>query len=417
MKHVTATNPNVSRVTLRSKPTSLILGLGVHGLAIARSLGRRGINVEAADSVTWEPHRYSRYCRCFYEVESLENGRLVEFLIRFGQAHRRHKTVLFITRDKTVPIISSFRDQLSEYFDFNLPSETVIRELMDKTRLPGFLERCDALYPKTVWMRGAEDLATVSETLGFACVLKPALRTHGFKAGIAHSAKELAKMYATASLFTDKVIAQQWVPGEDSEVYFCFVYIGRDRIAKGVFVGRKLRQYPRGTGIAAEAEGCENEFVRRETLRLFDLAGYSGFGSTEFRRDPASNRYYLIEITVGRTDYNVACSVANGVDLPFLGYCDMVDLGSGRELPRQRNNRRWVELDCNTKAILQELTASRMGRIQAVSAIVRSLSPRNVFTLFDLGDPSPFLLHVLYWIFSLPSVFVRKTLESIRGAL
>ena len=395
------------------RPTALILGLGVHGLAVARSLGRKGVVVEVADCDTRQPHCYSRYCRRLHEVSSLDDERLVEFLVRFGQA-RRHSTALFITMDKSVPVISAHRDVLSEHFTFNLPSDSVIRELMDKTRLPGFLKRCEALQPKTSWIQGPEDLAIVAGAVGFPCVVKPARRTYGFKAGIAHSTGELEALYATSSRHIDTVVVQEWIPGGDSEVYFCFAYIGRDFNPRGVFVGHKLRQYPSGTGIAASAEGCDNEFVRHESLRLFRLAGYTGFGSTEFRRNPANGRYYLIEFTVGRTDYNVACAVANGVDLPFIGYCDMVGQVPDSTPPRQQNGRRWVDLGRDTQAILQE--AAGVWRLQAASVLARSLSPWNVYTLFDIRDPGPFLMHAVTRVLSAPRAIVRRTMRSIRGA-
>jgi len=340
----------------------------------------------------------------------------VDFLLRFSR-ERRERTVLFVTADKTVPVISSHRDLLAEHFDFNLPPDRVILGLMDKTRLPEFLERCHALYPRTIWLRNREDLAAVGETVGFPCVVKPALRAFGFKAAIARSAPELAEAYATASRHSDKIIGQQWIPGGDSEVYFCFVYIGRDSLPKGVFVGRKLRQYPNGTGVASEAEGCENEFVREETLRLFHLAGYRGFGSTEFRRDPASGRYYLIEFTVGRTDYDVDLAVANGVDLPFLGYRDMAGLRSDKNVPCQKNGRRWVEGGRNARAIFQELAAARIGRLETVAALAKSISPNNVFTLFDPGDPQPFLAHMMSRALAVPRAIGRRTLRSIRGII
>jgi len=394
-------------------PPALILGLGVHGLAVARSLGRHGVAVEVADPVTSQPHRYSKYCRRLHDASSLADERLVELLVQFGQA-RRQRTALFITMDRAVPLVSSHRDLLSEHFEFNLPPKAVIRELMDKTSLPGFLERCDALYPKTAWIGDPADLATAAKAVGFPCVVKPARRTYGFKAGIAHSTDELGELYAIASRHTDPVIVQEWIPGGDSEVYFCFAYIGRDFNPRGVFVGHKLRQYPRGTGIAASAVGCDNAFVRHESLRLFHRAGYTGFGSTEFRRNPANDRYYLIEFTVGRTDYNVACAVANGVDLPFLGYCDMVGQVPDSPPPRQQNGRRWVDLGRDTQAILQE--AAGVWRLQTALALARSLSPRNVYTLFDVRDPGPFLMHAVARVLSAPSAIARRTMRSIRTA-
>lgn len=386
---------------------ALILGLGVHGLAIARSLGRRGIAVEAVDPDAAQPHVHSRYCRRFHCFGALDDERLVEFLKAFGR-QRSGRTALLITMDRTVPVVSAHRDVLQEYFDFTLPPQAVIDELMDKTRLPGFLGRCGTRHPRTVWIRGFQNLAAAGEAVGFPCVVKPALRTYGFKALIVRSKEQLFEAVSQASQHTDKLIAQQWIPGGDSDVYFCFAYLGTDGKPKGLFVGRKLRQYPSGTGIAAEAAGCDDEFVKQETLRLFALAGYQGFGSTEFRRNPVTGEYFFIEFTVGRTDYNVGCAIANGVDLPALGYCDTVGLPGEIELPRQKNSRRWVDLGRNIDAILAERRIEGRSIVGAASAIASSLVPSNVFTLFDAGDPKPFLVHLVHRATAVPRALRRK---------
>ena len=396
------------------RPSALILGFGVHGLAIARSLGRRGIEVEAADPDAAQPHRHSRYCRRFHDVDSLDDEGLVEFLIGFGR-RRRGRTALFVTMDRTVPLVSAHRDVLQEYFDFNLPPRTCIDELMDKARLLGFLERSGARHPRTASVRGPEALAAAEKSVGLPCVLKPALRAPGFKASIARSSAELAEQYLRAARHSDALVVQQWIPGGDSEVYFCFAYIGRNGQPQGLFVGRKLRQYPNGTGIAASAAGCDDEFVREETLRLFKLAEYRGFGSAEFRRDPSTGEYYLIEFTVGRTDYNVACAIANGVDLPYVGYCDLV--GLCYEARAQKNDRIWVDLPRELKAMRQESGREPRKRWRAVAEIARCLDPRNVFTLFDPDDIKPFLAHAVDRVLAVPRALGRRVVARLCTAI
>jgi predicted ATP-grasp superfamily ATP-dependent carboligase len=51
-------------ITVSKKPvTALVLGMTGNGLAIAHSLGRKGIPVIGMDSKTGLPGQYSRYCR------------------------------------------------------------------------------------------------------------------------------------------------------------------------------------------------------------------------------------------------------------------------------------------------------------------------------------------------------------------
>lgn len=400
------------RKTGMCRPAALVLGLGVHGLAIARSLGRHGVVVEAVDADPGQPCRRSRYCRRFHHFSGLEDERLVEFLLDYGR-RARSRTVLFITKDKTVPIVSDHREVLSGYFDFLLPPQAGVARLMHKELLPEFLDEAGTRYPRTMRVRSAIELGAAGEVVGFPCVLKPTTRSHGFKALIAHSSAELTAGYATASQHADDWVVQELIRGGDSEVYFCYAYIGGDGTPRGVFVGHKLRQNPRGTGIAAEAAGCDDDFVRSESLRLFRLAGYRGFGSTEFRKDPETGTYYFIEFTVGRTDYNVGCAMANGVNLPYLGYADRAGLGTTDEPPIQRNRRRWVDVSRSVNGILQERREDRTARASAAVAILRSLSPGNVFTLFDAGDPGPFLAWVLSGLISVPHA-IRNRLRTLR---
>jgi len=389
-----------------TRTPALVLGLGVHGLAVVRALGRHGVPVDVADPDPTQPQRHSRYLRRFLPVESLGDDRLVDALLAYGR-RSPNRTVLFLTMDRTVPVVSAHRAALQEYFHFTLPSAEVIAELMDKTRLPGFLARCGARYPATRPLRASTDIDAVADTIGFPCVVKPAVRAVGFKAAIVATRDALAAAYADASRHSDALVAQEWIPGGDSDVYFCFAYVGTDGTPQGVFVGRKLRQYPRGTGIAAAAEGCDDTRVRDESLRLFQHAGYRGFGSTEFRRHPVTGEDVFIEFTVGRTDYNVGCAVANGVDLPVIGYCDTIGAPAPRA-PRQRNARVWVDLGRLVPAIVAARRDGYASTTATFSALARAMSPRNTFTLFNRRDLAPFVAHMAQRSLALPRAILKR---------
>lgn len=396
-----------------AQPPALILGFGVHGLAIARSLGRRGIRVDAMDTYAGQPYRFSRFCRALHRVDTLETDALVDALLRYGRAQSQ-RAALFITMDRTVPIVSAHRDRLSPYFYFNLPADVLIHELMEKSALPTFLDRMGCAYPRTRRIAGRNDLDAVALDVGFPCIVKPATRTYGFKAGVAHSLPALQALYDQASQHGSELIAQRQIPGEDTDVYFCFVYIARDGTPRAVFTGRKLRQLPRGTGIAASAEGCDDGFVREESLRLFRQSGYRGFGSTEFRRDPTTGQYHLIEFTVGRTDYDVGCAIANGVDLPYVGYLDLIGSDTVLSQLQQHNRRRWVEVKRDIRAIWRTRDRSPSGLVSMPAALARTLSPRNAFTVLDFSDPAPFAMSALDVLLAPPRKVFRRIVGRYR---
>ena len=95
-------------------PTVILLGLQNHGLALLRSLGRRGIPVEVLESDCDQFQQYSKYCRALAKVKSLDDESLLDYLIENGKRNE-NKKVLFITKDKTVPIISKGRELLKKY--------------------------------------------------------------------------------------------------------------------------------------------------------------------------------------------------------------------------------------------------------------------------------------------------------------
>lgn len=392
---------------------ALILGFGVHGLAIARSLGRRGIHVESMDIDPTQPHAKSRYCKILHRVESLEDDRLIRSLMAYAES-TRVRTALFLTMDRTVPVIARHREMLARHYSFNLPSDATIHSLMDKSALPVFLDHANASYPRTYRIGLDTNIERIASDIDYPCIVKPSARAYGFKAGVANSLSEFLPLIARAMKHAPELVAQQLIPGADTDVHFCFVYIAKDGTPHATFTGHKIRQLPRGTGIAASAEALENTYLRDETLRLFAIAGYRGFGSSEFRRDPRSGQYYLIEFTVGRTDYNVGCAVANGIDLPYVGYCDLAGLSPASVGARASRKRRWVELDREVTGILTQGAFSGSTTLENLRALAQSLSPRNAFTMYAADDVRPSMVDIWQRLTWLPRAAIRRTARALQ---
>ena len=68
------------------------------------------------------------------------------------------------------------------------------------------------------------------------------------------------------------------------------------------------------------------------TNRFFSGVGFVGLCSMEFKRDARTNQFYMIEPTVGRTDYQEEIASLNGVNIPLAAYLGEL----GVRLPPQR---------------------------------------------------------------------------------
>ena len=110
----------------------VVLGGDYQGLAIARSLGRRGVPVCVIDdehSIT----RYSRYTTHAVRVSSLrDEAKTIDVILETGRQLNLHGWVLYPTRDETVAAISLYRDLLRESFRVPTPGWNTIRWAWDK---------------------------------------------------------------------------------------------------------------------------------------------------------------------------------------------------------------------------------------------------------------------------------------------
>jgi hypothetical protein len=90
------------------KPPAFILGLGVNGYGVVRSLARAGVGMVGFHSAPEELGRFSRYCESHYLAPSLNDDEICEALIERGR-HADGKPVLFPTTDYHAPA-----DQMDE---------------------------------------------------------------------------------------------------------------------------------------------------------------------------------------------------------------------------------------------------------------------------------------------------------------
>ena len=130
-------------------------------------------------------------------------------------------------------------------------------------------------------------------------------------------------------------------------------------------------------GHTTVAEPCEAQDVYETTSRFFSATSISGPASLELKRDQ-DGALWVIEPTVGRTDFWVQVCISNGVNLPWIEYCDQVGLPIPGTAARKQYL--WVNTERDPKALL--FAAAGMAR----GSIARR---RLVLPYFRAGDFRP----------------------------
>jgi D-aspartate ligase len=125
-----------------------------------------------------------------------------------------------------------------------------------------------------------------------------------------------------------KLIVQEWIAGPDSNIYFCLFYRGRQGKILGIFTGKKILSEPAELGSTAIccAAPEARDLLESLTAAFVDRVGFAGMGSLEFKRDPAGDRYVIIEPTVARADWQEEIATLCGVNIPLAAYNDELGL-------------------------------------------------------------------------------------------
>ncbi|MGA7272429.1 MAG: carboxylate--amine ligase [Acidimicrobiia bacterium] len=395
-----------------SPPYAVVLGLdSMQGLQTVRILARRGVPVIG---VAADPGHYACRTRECRVVVARDRGELFDFLESFGK-DLTTPAVLIPCQDGRVLSVSRARDELSQWYRIVLPDEATVEMLMDKDAFYRFAADRGFPIPETHFVRSRQDAIRAAETLTFPAILKPPFRTSRWteltpaKAFTVSDKHDLLAVYDRVSDASETIIAQQWIPGGISELYSCNCYFSTEGELLVSFIARKIRQWPPDTGQSSLGEEVRNDVVLEESIRLLRSVGYRGLGYVEMKRDPRTDRYYIIEPNVGRPTGRSAIAEAGGVELLMTMFCD----AAGLPLPDHRTQRytgvKWIHL---RRDLLSAVASMRKGEL-TVREWLRSLRGRKGYAVASWRDPGPFLAEIAQALaIAMGRIFRRKRASS-----
>jgi predicted ATP-grasp superfamily ATP-dependent carboligase len=375
----------------RNLPGAVVLDAFATGLNTARALHRRGVRVTVVAMGDSDLAQYSRaVCESVRLTGPVSPEALLELLE--ANAPRWRQRVLIPASDIALETLSRYREQLSANYRLSVPEWAATRALLRKDRTRQAALACAIEVPDSHGELD-EDLARRFEG-PFPVVLRPFdgarfIRATGVKALLANDAAELlecARRLRAAGLRTEVL---HFVPGPDSCSFNYTAFIDRSgRLVAGCAL-RKLRKSPPLFGISRVVETVDDDIVeealREPVLRLLRHVGWFGPVSAEFKRDPRSGRYVLIEVN-GRMAFVFRLALARGVDFAWLSYL----AARGEELPATTPGA-WSGVLIHLYADLgNAVFRRRVERLRWDEFLAPYRRPK-VFAVWDARDPLPFL--------------------------
>ena len=278
-------------------------------LAIARSLGRRGIPVVRVHPGSRELSLVSRYCSALEHSPNVHDSEeaLLQFLLALAPKYPGER-VLIPASDDTAFFVGRHREALLAAYRVPSPGRDTIETIMDKARQYEAARSLGLPIPDTYYPASMADVEALAGRLqGYPYIIKPNVahkwrlasvhrQMRAVKAVLVHDAAELLAEYSRVSAVDPAVMIQKVIQGGDERFYCFYGYFDERSRPLGYCVRRKLRQMPARFGYSTLMESCENPAVVEQSLRLFQGLGYHGIGAIEWKHDPDSGAMRLIEI-------------------------------------------------------------------------------------------------------------------------
>ncbi len=405
-KPTLAETPGVHPAKGKENVGAVVIGGDHPGLAIARSLGPRGIPVFVIDD-QHSISKFSRYTTRVVRVNDLRDPqKTVDSVLEIGRRYGLKDWVLFPTRDETVMAFSRYRQRLAEFFRVTTPEWESTRHVWDKYNTYKLAEQIGIPSPRTWNVHSKEELQSLYSRLPLA--IKPAIKENffyatGAKAWRAETPEQLNALFDAAAhnIQMSEIMIQEIIPGDGNcQLSYCAFF--RDGSAHSILTAKRLRQHPREFGRAATyVETADLPEIEELSQRFLRAINFYGLVEVEFKQDPRDGQYKLLDVNARVWGFHGLGQVA-GVDFPYLLFADQ--LGRPAEPSRGRAGVGWLRLLTDVPTSMSAIFRGYLS----ISSYIESIQRTQVESVFSWRDPLPSVAEFAL----LPYILKRKLSHS-----
>lgn len=391
------------------RPPALLLG----GLNLVRALGLGAIPVVVASPQPDWPALASRYTAGRLILPPLGRREAVlEMLLAAGERladAMGRKIPLFYGDDDYLNVILEHREALARHFAFIVNEPAVARALIEKDQFEAFSQRRGLPVPRTLqW----EDL----EGWHSPVIVKPRVKIGYDDSAVFQrlfSGAGKGRVFASGPQLTanplacqlrENLVIQEYVPGDDRNLWSFHGYADENGVLLASFSGRKIRTYPASTGVSSFLELVHNEAFASVASQAAARIPLRGVFKMDFKRDNVSGTWRLLEVNAR---YNLwhHLGAANGLNLPRVAYEYLVYGRRPQATARYRTSHRWLALRPDYRAYRELAARGELNLLGWLRSLVQS---PMVCDVFSWTDPMPFVRDVFNrWRRRIPRLTAR----------
>ena len=273
-----------------------------------------------------KPYSYTKYTKIL-NMEYVENFWQEEvFLKKLDEYYEKHKSekILLVSSNETYgEFIAKNKDKLKDKFYFNYPNVELQRTLVMKEEFyKTYADSCIDL-PKTQYFNCAED-EDIELGMKFPIIVKPS-NVIKFKHMTFEGKKKVYCLNSKEELmgviecfkkggYDDILIIQEYIPGEDSNLFDAVIYCDKNSKARLVsFAQIGLQEHaPSMIGNATVLINGYSQYPGVDEMiekikKFMESINYQGFAEFDMKYDYREEKYKVMEINArqGRCSYYI----------------------------------------------------------------------------------------------------------------
>jgi predicted ATP-grasp superfamily ATP-dependent carboligase len=288
-----------------------------NSLAIIRSLGKKGLEVDAGEETKFATGFFSKYCNnhIVYPSPTKSPEEFITYMLNLVKSN--HYDVIFPVIDATTIPIVKHKTEFSKHTIVPFADHQTLTKASDKAQTLKIAMENGIPCPKTYFIDYYDDLEKIKDDVEYPVVVKP---NRGFGTRgvfLCTSTDELFERGKYVLNEYGSFLVQEYIPkGDEIGVYALFDF---DSKPAALSVQRRIRSYPISGGPSTLRETIRDEKIVDLAFRLLKAMKWFGVAMVEFRVDPRDSVPKLMEINP-RFWGSLQLSILSGVDFPYLLY-------------------------------------------------------------------------------------------------
>ena len=286
-------------------------------LAVARSLGSRGIKVITAEETRFTPASFSKYCSKHLVSPNPQKEPELYYEWLQDTLTKYPCELLIPMDDATMQIATEHREALEGYCAVALPPDESYKIAADKGLAIRAANEAGLTCPETLMPDNLGELSEMAKMITYPAVIKPRKSSGSRGIRVVRNQESLLDTYLYVHREYPYPLIQEYV--DTGNRYDVCLFYDKIHQPKAGFVQKEIRHFPLEMGPSTVQESVYYPELLEMSLLLMKKLKWCGVVELEFMLDKTNQKINFMEINP-RFWGSLQMAIYAGVDFPWLTY-------------------------------------------------------------------------------------------------